>query len=63
MHALLELADRTSYGEPLRQEAAEALSTHGLTRKGIESMTQVDSFIKESTRMHAIGCGELPPHP
>ena len=32
MHALLELADRTTYVEPLRKEAAEALSTHGLTR-------------------------------
>ncbi|KIM62304.1 hypothetical protein SCLCIDRAFT_832913 [Scleroderma citrinum Foug A] len=60
MHALLELADRTSYAEPLRQEAAKALNTHGLTRKGIENMTQVDSFIKESTRMHAIGCVTFP---
>lgn len=62
MHALLELADRTSYIEPLRKGSAEALGTQGLTRKGIESMTLVDSFIKESIRMHAIGCSESSPH-
>ncbi|KIM62298.1 hypothetical protein SCLCIDRAFT_9140 [Scleroderma citrinum Foug A] len=37
MHALLELADRTTYVEPLRKEAAKALSTHGLTRVKIVS--------------------------
>ncbi|KAL4070374.1 cytochrome P450 [Scleroderma citrinum] len=59
-HALLELADRTSYVEPLRQEAAKAVDAHGWTRKGVESMPLVDSFIKESMRTHAVGCMSFP---
>lgn len=58
MQALLELADRTPYAEPLRKEAAEALSTHGLNRKGIEDMPLADSFIKESIRLHPMGCSK-----
>ncbi|KAL4070373.1 cytochrome P450 [Scleroderma citrinum] len=59
-HALLELADRTSYVDPLRQEVAKAVDAHGWTRNGVENMTLVDSFLKESIRTHAIGCMSFP---
>ncbi|KAL4070372.1 cytochrome P450 [Scleroderma citrinum] len=59
-HALFELADRTSYVEPLRKEVENVMGTHGWTRKGVESMVLIDSFIKESMRMHPIGCMSFP---
>lgn len=53
MQALLNLADRPSYLEPLVREAEDALRVHGWTTNFINSLHLLDSF-KESMRMNGL---------
>jgi cytochrome P450 len=51
-HALLYLALLPEYWKPLRDEVEEALSEEGWTKTALDRMSKVDSFIKESQRLH-----------
>lgn len=47
--------------DPLRQEITTALKTHGgWNKSAIESMTKLDSFIKEAQRFNPLDAGKLP---
>lgn len=50
--ALYYLALLPEYWKPLRDEVEEALSHEGWTKAGLGRMRKVDSFIKESQRLH-----------
>ncbi|KIJ46006.1 hypothetical protein M422DRAFT_59646 [Sphaerobolus stellatus SS14] len=50
-HALLELASRTEYIEPLRNEIETAISKHGWTKEAINDMKKLDSFLREDQRL------------
>ncbi|OQE11240.1 hypothetical protein PENFLA_c076G08504 [Penicillium flavigenum] len=60
VHTLLEIATRPEYVDPLRQEITTALKTHGgWTKCAIESMTKLDSFIKEAQRFNPLDAASL----
>ncbi|KAI0045053.1 cytochrome P450 [Auriscalpium vulgare] len=53
-HALYELADHRDYVEPLRQEIEAAVAEDGWTKRALQKMRKLDSFLRESQRMHGI---------
>ena len=56
--ALLHLAsDNRQYLEPIRVDAAEAVRAHGWTKKGLDSMQLIDSYLKECLRINSIAMG------
>nr|A0A0E3D8P8.1 RecName: Full=Cytochrome P450 monooxygenase penQ; AltName: Full=Penitrem biosynthesis cluster protein Q [Penicillium crustosum]AGZ20192.1 cytochrome P450 monooxygenase [Penicillium crustosum] len=60
VHTLLEIATRPEYVDPLRQEITTALKTHGgWNKSAIESMTKLDSFIKEAQRFNPLDAASL----
>lgn len=57
---MFEIAYRPEYVEPLREEIADALREHGAwSKKAIESMRKLDSFIKECQRVYPMDTGML----
>jgi len=50
--ALFYLALFPEYWKPLRDEVQEALSQEGWTKAALDRMRKLDSFIKESQRLH-----------
>ncbi|KAJ5192839.1 hypothetical protein N7449_008981 [Penicillium cf. viridicatum] len=57
---LYELSTRPEYVEPLRQEALNALQSGGdWTKETIESLSKLDSFIKESHRHNPLAAAAL----
>ncbi|KAI0920094.1 hypothetical protein AcW1_007377 [Taiwanofungus camphoratus] len=60
VHALYSLLSYPEYVEPLRQEAEEALRTHGWTRAAVNQLVKADSFLKESSRTNALGSMSFP---
>ncbi|KAF9445324.1 cytochrome P450 [Macrolepiota fuliginosa MF-IS2] len=54
-HVLFNLATYTSYVEPLREEITTVIKEHGWNKVAIEKMRKLDSFIKESERLHGSG--------
>jgi hypothetical protein len=54
-HALFDLLSRQEYLQPLREEVEEAIQREGWTKSAIDQMSKLDSFIKESQRLHPIG--------
>jgi len=51
-HALYYLAAFPEYAKPLREEVEEVIEREGWTKAGIDQMHKIDSFIKESLRLH-----------
>jgi hypothetical protein len=52
-HAIYNLAAYPEYVEPLREEIQSVMSEEGIwTKKRVIKMRKLDSFIKESMRMH-----------
>ncbi|EJD49256.1 cytochrome P450 [Auricularia subglabra TFB-10046 SS5] len=43
------------YQEPIRREAQAVLAEHGWTKTGIDHLHMLDSFLRESQRVHGIG--------
>jgi cytochrome P450 len=52
--SLLELAAHPETHEILREEISAALRAHGLTLPALNSMTKLDSFMKESQRLRPL---------
>lgn len=53
--ALTDLALHPEYLEPLRREAEAAFRNKGLTQAAMNDLPYLDSFFKESMRMHSLG--------
>ncbi|KAJ3551745.1 hypothetical protein NP233_g13020 [Leucocoprinus birnbaumii] len=51
-HVLINLATYTSYIEPLRKEISAIVEAEGWSKSSIERMRKLDSFVKESQRVH-----------
>lgn len=51
-HALYDLAANPQYIQPLREEIEANLADKGWTKAGMDKMRKVDSFLKESMRLH-----------
>lgn len=45
------------YIEPLREEISSIVRTEGWTKAAIDNMQKLDSFIKESQRLHGSDAG------
>lgn len=56
-HVLFNLATYTSYIEPLREEINSIVRTEGWTKAAIDNMQKLDSFVKESQRLHGSDAG------
>ena len=54
MHALYYLATLPEYMQPLREEVEEVVKSEGWTKAGLDKMHKIDSFIRESQRLHPI---------
>jgi hypothetical protein len=46
------LAAFPEYVKPLREEVEEIIQREGWTKAGVDQMYKIDSFIKESQRLH-----------
>jgi len=53
--ALFDLASKPEYLKPLREEVEEVIKREGWSKAGLDHMHKVDSFTKESQRLHPIG--------
>ncbi len=53
--ALFDLAAFPEYVEPLREEIEAAIKQEGWTKAALDQMHKLDSFIKESQRLHPVG--------
>nr|VWO97080.1 Uncharacterized protein [Ganoderma boninense] len=53
-HALYDLASMPEYIEPLREEVEAIIAEEGWSKAAITKMSKLDSFLKESTRIHGI---------
>jgi hypothetical protein len=51
-HALYDLAANPQYIQPLREEVEVNLAEKGWTKAAMDKMWKVDSFLKESMRLH-----------
>ena len=55
-HALYYLAANPEYAQPMRDEINEIVDETGWNRNALNQFARVDSFIKESQRLNALGC-------
>ena len=53
-HALYDLASMPELIEPLRNEIEAIIAEDGWSKTAITKMSKLDSFLKESTRIHGI---------
>ncbi|KAJ3570466.1 hypothetical protein NP233_g4384 [Leucocoprinus birnbaumii] len=51
-HVLFNLATYTSYVKPLREEISDIINKEGWTKISMEKLKKLDSFVKESQRLH-----------
>ncbi|KAF8343233.1 cytochrome P450 [Amanita rubescens] len=54
-HALYHLAAHPEYVQPMREEVEAAIREDGWTKAAIDKLRKVDSFLRESQRMHGSG--------
>ncbi|KAF8959646.1 cytochrome P450 [Flammula alnicola] len=54
-HAFYYLAAYPEYLQALREEVEEVVKDEGWTKAGLDKMHKIDSFIKESQRLHPLG--------
>ncbi|KJK94937.1 hypothetical protein H633G_01163 [Metarhizium anisopliae BRIP 53284] len=60
VHTIFELSTRPEYADPLREEIKQCFELHGEgTKKALDSMYKVDSFIKETQRMNPLDASAL----
>lgn len=57
-HALFDLASNPEYLKPLREEVETVTKREGWTKAALDKMHKVDSFVKESQRLHPVGTRE-----
>ena len=58
-HALYYLALYPEYWSALREEVENVTNREGWTKAAFDQMYKVDSFIKESQRLHPLGAGKF----
>jgi len=56
-HALYDLAAHPEYVIPLREEIEPLIESEGWKKSTIQKMRKLDSFLKESLRIHLITSG------
>ncbi|KAJ7131156.1 cytochrome P450 [Mycena epipterygia] len=59
-HALFDLTTYPSHIAPMRQEVEQVVNELGWTKAALLRMHKIDSFLRESQRMHDIGPMTLP---
>jgi hypothetical protein len=59
-YALFDLTAHPTYIAALRQEAEQAVEEFGWTKAALNKMHKIDSFLRESQRMHDNGPGITP---
>lgn len=59
--ALLHLAAHRKYMGPLREEASQVVRAEGWTKRALDKMVKIDSFLTECQRFHGIGMGTYSP--
>jgi cytochrome P450 len=59
---LFNLATYTSYIEPLREEISTIIDAEGWNKVSLEKMRKLDSFVKESQRLHGTEASECERH-
>jgi len=55
LHMLYNLVAYPEYVEPLREEIISLLSSDGWNKSTISKMRKLDSFVKETFRLHPTG--------
>ena len=55
--ALLDLAARPEYLQPLREEVEQVTDEFGWTKEAFNAMPKLDSFLKESSRLNGLMSG------
>jgi Cytochrome P450 len=58
---MYDLAVHPEYHAPLREEIETLVAEEGWKKSTVMKMRKLDSFLKESIRMHPIGQGIPPP--
>ena len=58
-HALFDLAANPEYLDPIREEVDEVTKREGWSKSAIDQMHKLESFLKESQRLHPTGIGKL----
>ncbi|KAF5349477.1 hypothetical protein D9756_008934 [Leucocoprinus leucothites] len=53
--SLYDLAAHPEYLAEMREEAENAISAYGWTKSAMQHMRKIDSFLKESQRLHSMG--------
>ncbi|KAF7309424.1 Cytochrome P450 [Mycena indigotica] len=59
VHMLFDIATHQSYIQPLREEIEAIVNEEGWTRASMGKMYKLDSFLRESQRLHGIGTQSL----
>ena len=54
-HAVYNLVSHPEYIEPLREEIDPLVSAYGWEKTTITKMRKLDSFLKETLRLHPLG--------
>jgi Cytochrome P450 len=63
-HAIYDLAVHTEYHAELREEIESLIAEEGWKKSTVMKMRKLDSFLKESTRIHSLAQGNsLTPYP
>jgi hypothetical protein len=60
VHLLFDLAAYPSYIQPLREEVEALVKEEGWTKASVGKMHKIDSFLRESQRVHGIGTRKFP---
>lgn len=58
-HLFYELGLRPEYIEPLKKEIEEKVAEHGWTKEGLDAMWKLDSFLRETQRLHPLSTAGL----
>jgi len=59
-HALYELAAHPEWLDVLRQEVDSVVEAEGWTKDGMQKMTRLDSFLRESQRLNVLNSAVMP---
>jgi hypothetical protein len=62
-HAIYDLAVHTKYHAELREEIESLVAEEGWKKSTVMKMRKLDSFLKESTRIHSLGQSNFPLSP
>jgi hypothetical protein len=58
-HSLFYLASNPEYWSALREEVEDVTNREGWTKSAVDHMFKIDSFVKESQRLHPLGAGKF----